>query len=227
MTDILSKLTNSPEYNQISYLLRDVYSFTEQQLGEVLKYNMDSDVHVLYHAINDVNQQYNSIPLDIPINEYLYDVLMNITSVDEKKRNLTINNDICSLLDGDATRTISYRDFLPRNTFSDEDVPANMELYIQQHVKDFFIVHIDEDIQISSNNKSRLDSKMVQHYISWSRMMWINFYVFVEKNGTKKIAVGVQKWSTWNSNDAHFGELFKKYNAQKFNIPLSSFLLKK
>jgi hypothetical protein len=55
-------------------------------------------------------------------------------------------------------------------------------------------------------------------------MSWINFYVFIQKDWTKRIAVGVQKGSTWTSNDIYFGELAEKYNATKVSIPLSKFV---
>ena len=78
---------------------------------------------------------------------------------------------------------------------------------------------------IDETNKSKIKSKLIQHYISRTRMMsGINFYVFVQKDSTKRLGIGTQKWTTGEANDYYFGELAKKNNATKVNIPLSSFI---
>ena len=151
-------------------------------------------MHIFEQVISDVEQKYAKIPMEISINEYLYENLMSVESLDIEKRKKDIADNIDTILDGQGTRIITYRDFIPNGTYSDELVAPNMQSYLDQHVNDFFVVHIDENMVIDETNKSKIKSKLIQHYISRTRMMsGINFYVFVQKDSTKRLGIGTQK----------------------------------
>jgi hypothetical protein len=214
-----------------------VYFFTDQQILDVFRHNTkydifskntEEDVRIFEQVIADVEQKYAKIPMEISINEYLYQNLMSVESFDIEKRKQGIADNIDTILDGQGTRIITYRDFIPNGTYSDELVAPNLQNYLDQHINDFFLIHIDEDMVIDETNKSKINSKLVQHYISRTRMMTgINFYVFVQKDGAKKIVVGTQKGTTGETNNYYFGELAKKNNATTVNVPLSSLIVDK
>lgn len=221
------ELKLAKKLNKIEQMLKNIYFFTEDQIYDVFNKNTDSDWYFFEQIIRDVEQQYAKMQMDIPINEYLYENLMSINSLDITKRQEEITDNIHEILDWDDVKNLSYMDFLPHNTFSEEMAWKKMKEYVKQHVQDFFVVRIDEDVAInkeSRQDKSRIDSKLIQKYISWSSMQGINFFVFVQKDWTKRIAIGVQKGTTGTTNDFYFSDLAKKYNATKITIPLSHFI---
>lgn len=219
------KLAN--KLNVVEEKLKKVYFFTKEQIYDVFNKNTDHDWYFFEQIIRDVEQQYAKIPMGISVNEYLYTTLMSIENLDLEQRKQDIITTVGDILDGQNTRLLSYMDFIPSGTFSQDDAWKNMKEYVKNDVQDFFVIHIDEDVAIDTNNKKdkeRITSKLIQHYISRSRMSGINFFVFVQKNGMKRIAIWVQKWSTWTTNDEYFGDLAEKYTATKVNIPLSKFI---
>lgn len=207
--------------------LKKTYLFTQQQLYDVFHKNTDQDWYFFEQIIRDVEQQYIKTPMWISINEYLYANLMSIEDLHLETRKQTIVDTIHDTLDWENTRTISYLDFLPNGTFSNDVAWKHMKEYVKNSIQDFFVIHIQEDVSVDKNNKenkNKITSKLIQQYISRSRMSGINFYIFVQKDGTKRIGVGVQKWTTGTTNDIYFGDLAKKYNATKVTIPLSHFI---
>ena len=221
----------------IEQKLKEIYFFTDQQILDVFRHttkydilskNTEEDVRVFEQVISDAEQKYAKIPMEISINEYLYQNLMSVESFNSEKRKQDIVDNIDTILDGQDTRIITYRDFIPNGTYSDELVVPNLQSYLEQHVNDFFVIHIDEDIAIDEKKKSKIKSKLIQHYLSRTRMMsGINFYVFVQKDGSKRLGIGTQKWTTGEANDYFFGELVKKNNATTVSIPLSSLIVDK
>ncbi len=218
----------------IEQKLKEVYLFTDQQILDVFRHNIKDDilskntedeVHIFEQVIADVELQYVKTPMEISINAYLYENLMSVEFFDSEKRKQDIIDNVDTTLDGQDTKVITYMDFLPNGTYSDELLAPNLQNYLDQHINDFFVIHIDEDMVIDETNKSKINSKLVQHYISRTRMMTgINFYVFVQKDGAKKIVVGTQKGTTGETNNYYFGELAKENNATKVTIPLSHFI---
>ncbi len=215
------------EWGDIEQKLRDIYFFTHQQISDVLKIYNNNNQNIVNNILDDVENQYKNIPSDVSANEYLYANLMSIEFVDKKKKQQEIIDNKWEILDSKESKVVSYMNFLPNGQYNHEEIYLHLENYLTKQVQDFFVIHIKEDIVIDKENKKdkeKITSELVKRYIWRSRWDGINFYVFVQKNGAKKIAIGTQKWTTWTSNDIFFWEIAKRNNVLYVTIPLSSFL---
>lgn len=210
--------------------LRNIYFFTEEQIRNVFLKTKTHDINLFHKIVDDVERQYTQISMGVSISDYLYENLMSIERIgdwDMIKRKQEIISNIHDILDGPDSTIISYITFVPPGKVSEENIWEDLEAYFKSHVQDFFVVRIEENIVIEKNNKKdkeKMTSQLVQKYISQSRMSGINFYVFIQKNGKKRIGVGIQKWTCWSNDDILFGELAKKYEVTKVCIPLSRFV---
>lgn len=173
--------------------LKKAYNFTVDQIHEVFNKNTDHDGYFYDQIIRDVEQQYAKIPMGIPIDEYLYETLMNIESLDMEKRQQEILSAIPAILDGKNTKVLSYMNFLPFGTFSEQEAWKGMKEYVKNNIQDFFVIHVDEDMPLKEDERSVISCKLVRTYLSRTWKQGMNFYVFVQKDGVKSIAIGTQK----------------------------------
>ena len=221
---ILRTLKLHRKLENIKKELREVYFFKPEQIENVINKNIGDDAYLLEQIVRDVKKQYAKIPLAVPINEYLYDTLMEIEPLDIEKRKQDITSNVHDTLDGQNTKTISLSDFVPTKTFSQEDAWKKMKEYVKNEVQDFFVIHIDKDPAIEKADAEKITSKLIRHYLSQTRMTGMNLYIFVQKDWTKAIAPWIQSWPRGIANDSYFGDLAKKYNATMVTLPLSHFL---
>ena len=98
--------------NSLQDTLKKIYFFTDQQIADVLAQGIDD--HLLEHIVFDVEAKYKITPLEISINDYLYEALMNIQTIDAKDRNHEIMNIIDTILDEKNITKLVYTQFLPR-----------------------------------------------------------------------------------------------------------------
>lgn len=218
------ELKLAKKLNNIEQMLKNIYFFTEDQLCNVFNKNTDNDWYFFEQIICDVEQQYTKTPMDIPINEYLYENLMSIEDktsevIDQQKYREILNHPE-KYIDVNFSHIYSYSDF---EKFSDENknsVDENIRDYIYRGVDEMFILRINEDL-VSDKDKKKLPHR-IQHLLRFSEYRWINLYTFVQKNWLIKIVPGVFGGSAWRANDAYFGDIFKDMDAKKYEIWLSS-----
>lgn len=209
----------SAEQNIFSDFLQKKYFFTEEQINEVLSKTAWCDILALRNIVDDVVQQYAKVPMGMPIADYLYETLKSVEPLDIETKQKEIVNNVGNILDGNDTRVLSY------NAFCDDAGRIN---HLIRSAMDFFVIHIDENIAIDkgpSGNIGTINSNLIQQYLPRSWLSGINFYVFVQKDGSKDIVVGIKKWTQGMSNDLFFADVAKKYHAISVSIPLSKFVI--
>ena len=228
--------TKNPEVQKITHewsilqeKLKNIYFFTEQQLNDVFNKNSEPDILLFDQIINDVEKVYQKIPWEISINEYLYETLMHIedkssASLDEAKYRDVLNT-IDTYVGKDA-QMIQYNYFGNSSLWDDDAIHENIKTYIQNSVKDFFLIHIDEDRFLSDEDKNHLPGT-IKNLLRYSEHRWINLYAFVQKDWKIKVAAWVFGWSTGRGNDTYFGDVVKELSAKKIDIALSSLVLTK
>lgn len=68
------------------------------------------------------------------ITDCLYENFMSIENVDSKERQEKFTDMFYKIRDWDDIKNISYMDFLPANTLSEESASKYMKEYLKQHV---------------------------------------------------------------------------------------------
>lgn len=231
-TDVFSASKNTEEQeivdqrSMVKEKLKKIYFFTEHQLNEVFDINAERDILFFDQIITDVEQKYVSdyISFGIPINEYLYETLTHIEDKSWDVVDESIYRDALTNIDkyiGKNAQMLQYDSFQKSRESWDVAIRENITHYIQNSVKDFFIIHIDQDINLSDEEKDTLPGT-IKNLLKYSEYRWINFYVFVQKDGKIVFVPWVFGWSTWRANDSYFGDIFKQLAAKKVDIALSS-----
>ncbi len=214
------------QWSIVKEKLKKIYFFTEQQLNEVFDTNAERDILFFDQIIADVEQKYTSdhISFEIPINEYLYETLTHIEDKSWDAVDESMYRDALTNIDkyiGKNAQMIQYDSFQKSRESWDMAIRENIINYIQNSVKDFFLIHIDQDINVSDEEKDTLPGT-IKNLLKYSEFRWINFYVFVQKDGKIAFVPWVFGWSTWRANDSYFGDIFKQLAAKKVDIALSS-----
>jgi len=145
------------------------YFFTQKQIAAILDKHSDRDAQFYNQIIRDVEQQYATVPMDVPINEYLYDTLMSIQPLHKKPRKHRILRDISRILAQDDQEILSYEQFIP-SEFTEDDIEDYLKKYIKNDVLDFYVVSIDDAGELPTN------------LINNDLKPGMDLYVFVQKD---------------------------------------------
>lgn len=221
--ETLSPGTNYP-IMKLKKKLMSQYFFTCEQINEVFTRN--PDIAILEQIVDDVEQQYESYSFDKKslIGEYLYQALLCKDYI--KNTSQEILDDIYNILDTsnpDTTKIITCEDFKPLFHVN-EWVWKNMLSYMDNHINDFFVINIQNDIGLPPiEHNDEVDIDIVKKYFS-DPCLSVSFYVFLEKSWIKKIAVHTEMSSWSRENGFYFSKLAEVFGVNQVDVPLSRFV---
>jgi hypothetical protein len=129
--------------------------------------NAESDILLFDQIINDVEEEYQTIHVDVSINEHLYTALTSIETKTSVTLDEGIYRDVLNNIEeyiGNNAQMIQYDYF---RSLRETDIGENIKTYIHNCVQDFFVIHIDQDINLSDEEKNTLP-KRIKHFLSYS-----------------------------------------------------------
>ncbi len=216
--------TLAQQFAAFSEDLRNIYFFTEEQIRNVFLKTKTHDINIFNQIVADVEKQYTISPMEMPISDYLYKNLMSIEDItqeviDQQKYREILNHPE-KYIEVDISHVLQYGDFKKSYNADDDLVHNTIINYIQKHVQEIYLLHIEEEL-LSQKDIKKLP-KRIQNRLRFSEYRGINLYTFVQKNWEVKIAPWVFGWSMWRANDSYFGEVFNEYKAPVVRIALSS-----